>query len=79
MLHPRSLDKPLAAVIARLPDSVLPVMTFASFIAAAPAIAVIHVLVVSGALVAGNESLLRVSLLAVLLRLLPSLRQQLLL
>jgi membrane-associated phospholipid phosphatase len=66
MIHPYSIDRPLAAIVAKLPDRVLPSMTFASFIAAAPAIAVIHVLVVTSAFIAGNDPLLKLGLLAVL-------------
>lgn len=63
MLHPYSLDKPLAAVVAKLPEKVNPLMVFASFIAAPPAIAVILITVVLLAGLQGNEQLLRTCLL----------------
>lgn len=67
MLHPRSLDTPLSALIAKLPDRVAPIMTFASFIAAPIPIAIILSLSAAGAMLAGNDYLLRLTVCAAIL------------
>lgn len=67
MLHPRIIDKPLAALVARLPAKVGPVMTFASFIAAPPAIAVIFAVVIASALFLGSDQLLKAGTVALVL------------
>lgn len=62
MLHPYKLDKPLATLIAKLPSSVAPIMTLASFIAAPPAVAVILTVVLAVAFLTGNDQLLKTGL-----------------
>lgn len=64
MVHPQSFDKPLSALIAKLPDRVMPIMTFASFIAAAIPIAFILLTIAVASLLAGNDALLRLTVFA---------------
>ena len=63
MIHPYSLDKPLAAAVAKLPASIKPLMVFASFIAASPTIAAILGLAGMYALLTSNQPLLITTLL----------------
>lgn len=66
MIRPYTIDKPLAALVAKLPAKVSPFMVFASFIAAPPAIAAILFAVVGIAAVSGNTQLLSSVLLLLL-------------
>ena len=67
MIHPYNLDKPLAALVARLPRRLRPVMVFASFIAAPPVIATILIITIMAALATSNTDLLLTVLIVVLL------------
>lgn len=62
MIHPRLLDRPLTALIAKLPESFTPVMLFASFIAAPIPIAAILILTAIMSLLTGNDTLLRLTI-----------------
>lgn len=64
MLHPRTVDKPLAALVAKLSQKIAPVMIFASFIAAPPTIISILMIVIASALLAGNDQLFRTAIVA---------------
>jgi undecaprenyl-diphosphatase len=59
MLHPRTIDKSLAALIAKLPPTVTPVMTFASFIATPPIVALILVIALASSFFTGNDQLFK--------------------
>ncbi len=58
MIHPYHIDKPLSALVAKLPTRANPVMVFASFIAAPPAIAIILIAIAATAALADNTQLL---------------------
>lgn len=67
MIHPRIIDKPLGAIIAKLPRRVTPLMSAASFIASPPIVAVVLLWVIALSAAADNDRLFQSGLIALLL------------